>query len=77
MDGLTERQRLILWIEAMQKDFEIIERLVEQGEGKKALGHLHACWSRAEYKRVKLLMEEAVEARKAAEREEAEFNFPT
>jgi cell division inhibitor SulA len=71
MEGLSERQKLILWIEAGQKTLEMACRAIEEGKAQQALGYLHAEMARAEDKRLKLLMEDAQE--KAEERERAEL----
>ena len=72
MEGLSDKQKLILWIEAGQKTLEMACRAIEEGKGQQALGYLHAEMARAEEKRRKLLMEDAQNKEDERERAESE-----
>lgn len=72
---LSERQKLILWIEAGQRQLEKACRLIEENKAQQALGLLHAEIARAEDKRLKLLMEDAQEREIERERAEQEHLF--
>lgn len=72
MDGLTERQKMILMLEAMRQDLERACHMVENGSREKvhkAIGMMHSVISRVDYKSKELLMQEADDA--AAEQEKA------
>jgi hypothetical protein len=71
MEGLSDRQKLILWIEAGQKTLEMACRLIEENKAQQAIGFIHSEIARAEDKRLKLLMEDAQD--KEEERERAEL----
>jgi cell division inhibitor SulA len=71
MEGLSDRQKLILWIEAGQKTLEMACRAIEEGKAQQAIGFIHSEMARAEDKRLKLLMEDAQD--KEEERERAEL----
>lgn len=75
MNSLSEKEKLILWIEEGQRNIEMACRLVENGKPGEALGLMHAELSRTEDKRIKLCMEAAQEREDKRERAEQEFLF--
>lgn len=70
MDGLTERQKMILFIEHAIKDIDKACSMIENGRKRdEAIGVLHSLYSRLEYRRDELMKEEANDA--AIEQEKA------
>jgi hypothetical protein len=78
MDELTERQKMILMLEAIRQDVDRACHMIENGSREKthkAIGLLHSILSRVDYKSKELLMQEADEAALRQEQANAEAVF--
>lgn len=70
MDGLTERQKMILFFEHALKDIDKACLIIESGRKRdELLGLLHSLYSRFEYRRDEMMKAEANDA--AIEEEKA------
>lgn len=71
MDGLTDRQKMILFFEHLLKDFDKVCSMIEKGGRKReeVIGVMHSLYSRVEYRRDEMLRQEAEDA--AIEQEKA------
>lgn len=64
---LTDKEKLILWLEEGERSIELACEMIEKGQ-EGVLGVLHKELARIESKKKKLLIEQAEEAEKERER---------